>query len=109
MLKPVMEKRFWFYNDWNGGFSRGGDEWGHHTVVIPLGKERALVVAWRSGYKWPFKCAECVESREQYLLYEQENLYIQTYWNVEEFDDILDLSNDQWNEALGVPTNKGSK
>lgn len=95
-------KRFWFYNNWDGGFAKASDEYGHHTIVIPLGKERAFVLAYRSGYKKFKHCEFCAQSRKQTLDFYQELYYIQTYHNIEDFDDVYDLDNELWDEALGV-------
>lgn len=108
-------KRFWFYNDcefgrepdeslrdWARKVFLGSDEYGHHTLVIPLGKGRAACIAYRAGYKGFRKCQCCVESRKETLDFEQEAMYVQTYWNVEHYDDVFDLDNKRWYEALGV-------
>lgn len=109
-----MNKRFWFYNEWDisprtGSWKewfrnnfRGSDEYGHHTVVIPLGKGRAMVIAYRAGYKGTRKCEFCVEARKQTLDFEQEMYYVQTYWRIEELDDVHTLDMDLWDKALGV-------
>lgn len=98
-----MSKRFWFYNDWEGGFAKASDEYGHHTVVTPLGKGRALILAYRAGYKKFRQCEYCVLARKQTLDFEQDLYYVQTYWNIEDVDDVYDdLDDDQWDEALGV-------
>lgn len=98
-MKPLFAKRFWFYNDWDGGLSTGTDEYGYNTVVIPLGKGRAICVATFPGYLW---CEDCAEGRRQTLAYEQDNCYVQTYWNIEDYDDVFDMSNEEWDEALGI-------
>lgn len=115
-MKPLSSKRFWFYNDWDvdpreGDQSlwkwlklsfTGSDEYGHHTVVLPLGKSRAIVVVYRAGYKGFKKCFFCQEARDQTLKFEQDSLYVQTYWNIDEYEEVYDLEDEQWNEALGV-------
>lgn len=115
-MQPLSMKRFWFYNDWeieprDKGQSlwnwlrvsfTGSDEYGHHTAVVPLGKGRAIVLVYRAGYKgWRF-CEFCALSRRQTLEFEQEALYAQTYFNLEDYDDVYDLENWEWNQALGI-------
>lgn len=95
-------KRFWFYNDWDAGWATGSDEHGHVTFVVPLGKGRALVVAWLARYKGPFLCQDCKEARWQTYMFEQDALYAQTYFNIEDYDEIDYLDNWEWQEALGV-------
>jgi hypothetical protein len=108
-----MAKRFWFYSDWEmtprkecdswrDWFTRnfkGSDEYGHHTFVVPMGKGRAVIIAYRAGYKGFRKCEYCVLGRKQTLDFEADMRYIETYWNVE---DALDLDDWQWDIALGV-------
>lgn len=98
-MKPLFPKKFWFYNDWQGGLYTGCDEYGNQTLVVPLGKGRALVLATFPHYLFD---NDCWQMRRQTLEYEQDNCYIQTYWNVEDYDDVFDLSNEEWDEALGV-------
>lgn len=115
-MKPLNNSRFWFYSqwetvpldecdgvlDWLSKAFKGSDEHGHHTVVIPFGKGRAVVIAYRAGYKGFRKCEWCVMARKQTLDFEQDALYVQTYWNIEDYDDVMDLDNVDWDEALGV-------
>lgn len=115
-MKPLSTKRFWFYNDWEiesrdenqslwNWFKvsfTGSDEYGHHTVVIPLGKGRGIAIAYRAGWKGLKKCFFCQEARNETLKFEQDGLYVQTYWNLDEYDDVYHLEDEQWDEALGV-------
>jgi len=116
MITPLNNKRFWFYNDWEPtpraeckslrewfriNFT-GSDEYGYHTVVAPFGKGRVAVIVYRAGYKGFRKCEYCVESRCQTLEFEQDILYVQAYWNIEDLDDVIDMQDWQWDIALGV-------
>lgn len=115
-MQPISNKRFWFYSqyepytmeeagsikEWLRLNLRGTDEYGHHTFVIPLGKGRAVCIAYRAGYKKLWRCEDCVESRKQTLEFEQDALYVQTYWNIEDYDDVFDLDDKRWDYALGV-------
>ncbi len=115
-MKPISNRRFWFYDDWTPAdlseyktlsewFKvnfKASDEYGHHTVVIPLGKRRAMIVAYRAGYKRFKHCEFCLLARTETLEMEQDFCYVQTYFNLEDYDDVYDLDVDDWNEALGI-------
>lgn len=102
MITPLNNKRFWFYDNWDSGLSKGSDEYGHHTIVIPFGKGRAIAIAYRAGYKKFKQCEYCVLGRKQTLEFEQEALYVQTYWNIEDYDEVFDLPDSHWDTALGI-------
>lgn len=101
-MKPYGRKLFWFYDDWLGTRpSFGGDEYGCHTLVLPLGKRRAVVFVIWPCYLFD---TDCSQQRRETLRFYQDLFYIQTYWNVEELDDLTELEEGAWNTALGFGT-----